>query len=496
MKREFKTLPIIVALGLLGVVAVMWSVEAKQTPGDVPAQGAPPSFPARAVTVAEGTVAWGSSAGEDIDYVKPDSVGVFFVKDSALETIRNGTATWSGFGPGQGDGGHVFNLADGTVSTTPTATFTLDAVHYDTTTPANTPIAAKPFVTVGGVPVLATDFDHPPGTLTLFTDAASTTVVTFRYHVRDMWDGADARLRRARVTSTSDVEGEYATLWEVASFVAGLATTSNETSTPSAATAKITVLNAPIVDADGDVDGNDIIALTDDGADIKGNVTSVDPSAGEIGLSEAVGSGLVVAVSYQHAAPSPTSQMFRGDVLLTSDAAAQGTNGDGVWVQDGDTLTVTYLSATGTAVAIDTVTVDGVAPTSASPTPETPVPMTSTVTPTRTATPQPTQVTVSVIIAAPGPTDTPTPQPTPTPIPEPTPTPLPPPTVTPTPRVTPPDAEGGVLSIVQPASQARVELPEHGVTLTIPARAQGKTLQVSPNPPMDRDGRREGSGRG
>ena len=597
MKREFKTLPITAALGLLGVVAVMWSAQAKGTPGYVPDQGAPPSFPARAVTIAEGTVAWGPSAGDDISYVKPDSMATFFVRDDALETIRIGTARWSGFGPGQGDAGHVFDLADGTVSATPTATFTLDAVDYDTTTPADTPIASTPSVTVGGVPVFVTDFDHPPGTLTLFTDAASTTIVTFQYHVRDMWDGADASLRRARVTSTSDPAGEYVTLWEVASFVAALAAASNETSTPSAATTKVTVLNPPIVDSDGDgdVDRDDIIALTDDGPDIKGDIASVDASAGQISLSVPIGPGSVVVTSYRHATPSPTSQMFRGDVPLTSNAAAMGTNGDGVWVQDGDTLAVTYFSATGTAVAIDTVTVDGVAPAftvlspahnaitrdptpklavevadtgsgvntstiafnivssvdasngpvpgialgimviatttegvrsetsllgvplgtttivwnvaandvagnagksdaapgigghqdytvivlpplaSPSPVPETAVPITSTATPTNTATPHPTQV---VIIATPGPTDTPTPQPTPTPVPEPTPTPVPPPTVTPTPQVTPRDAQGGIVSVVQPTLQATVELPKQGVVLAIPAMAQQKTFQV------------------
>ena len=322
------------------------------------------SFPSRVVTVAEGTVAWGSSTGEDIGYVKPGSVGVFFVKDGALETIRNGTATWSGFGPKQGDAGHVFNLADGTVSTTPTAAFVLDAADYDTTTPANTPLASIATVTVGGVPVLFTDFDHPPGTLTLFTDAGSTTVVTFRYNVRDTWDGADAMLRRTRVTSTSDAAGEYVTLWEVADLAEGLATAGNETSTALATTTNVTVLNPPIVDSDGDgdVDGDDIFAFTDNGANIKGNIASVNAGAGVISLGVPIGPGSLVATSYRYAVPSPTSQMFRGDVLLTSDSAAMGIGGDGVWVQDGDTLTVTYLSATGTAIAIDTVTVDGAAP--------------------------------------------------------------------------------------------------------------------------------------
>ena len=59
----------------------------------------------------------------------------------------------------------------------------------------------------------------------------------------------------------------------------------------------------------------------------------------------------------------PTSQIFRGEIMLSDDAGAQGTNGDGVWVQDGDTLTVRYVDSDGDTVDSDTITVDDVAPT-------------------------------------------------------------------------------------------------------------------------------------
>ena len=55
--------------------------------------------------------------------------------------------------------------------------------------------------------------------------------------------------------------------------------------------------------------------------------------------------------------------------MLTSDAAKQGTNGDGVWVQDGDTVTVKYLKSDGTTLDSDTVTADGVNPTISNVTP-------------------------------------------------------------------------------------------------------------------------------
>ncbi len=60
---------------------------------------------------------------------------------------------------------------------------------------------------------------------------------------------------------------------------------------------------------------------------------------------------------------SATSRVFSGLVFLSSDAATQGTNSDGVWVQDADTLTVQYLDSAGTVVDSDTVTIDGVKPT-------------------------------------------------------------------------------------------------------------------------------------
>ena len=60
---------------------------------------------------------------------------------------------------------------------------------------------------------------------------------------------------------------------------------------------------------------------------------------------------------------SATSKVFSGAVFLSSDAATQGSNSDGVWVQDGDTLTVQYLNSSGTVLDSDTVSIDGVKPT-------------------------------------------------------------------------------------------------------------------------------------
>jgi hypothetical protein len=55
--------------------------------------------------------------------------------------------------------------------------------------------------------------------------------------------------------------------------------------------------------------------------------------------------------------------LFRGDIFLSSDAAKAGTGNDGVWVQDGDTVTVSYVDSNGALIDSDALTVDGVKPT-------------------------------------------------------------------------------------------------------------------------------------
>ncbi len=61
-------------------------------------------------------------------------------------------------------------------------------------------------------------------------------------------------------------------------------------------------------------------------------------------------------------ATSSTSQVFRGELMLESEPEFQGTDEDGVWVQDGDTVTITYLDDEDETVDTDTLTVDSVAP--------------------------------------------------------------------------------------------------------------------------------------
>ena len=48
--------------------------------------------------------------------------------------------------------------------------------------------------------------------------------------------------------------------------------------------------------------------------------------------------------------------------MISGDGATRGADNDGVYVQDGDTLTVTYLDKDGSAVDSDDITVDAQAP--------------------------------------------------------------------------------------------------------------------------------------
>ena len=59
----------------------------------------------------------------------------------------------------------------------------------------------------------------------------------------------------------------------------------------------------------------------------------------------------------------PSTQLYMGQVMISGDGATRGRDDDGVYVQDGDTLTVTYLDKDGSTVDSDDITVDAQAPT-------------------------------------------------------------------------------------------------------------------------------------
>ena len=84
-------------------------------------------------------------------------------------------------------------------------------------------------------------------------------------------------------------------------------------------------------------------------------VSTSDPQGEWVTISEVTGYGGM-------AVGSPDSNIYRGDIRLSDNAGTQGTRSDGVWVQDGDTVTVRYVNADGNAIDTDTMTADGVKP--------------------------------------------------------------------------------------------------------------------------------------
>ncbi len=232
------------------------------------------------VTLAEDDVLWTDSAGNDVAHVAPDTTAHFYIKDLGLHVPKSGTSTWSGQGALPGT---VFSLPTGDIGvpgTTSTATYTLDAPGYNTTSPASTPLSEKPTVKVGTADAFVISFDVDAGSFTMFLNPGTdkTTTATFSFHAADSYASST---QRAKVTGTSDPSGEWLDIAEVA-----------------------------------------------------------------------FGSATVAA----------TSATFLGTLQLSSSTEALSAGDGMVWVQDGDTLVVTYYDADGNAIDSDSVTVDGVEP--------------------------------------------------------------------------------------------------------------------------------------
>ena len=367
MKQSFRIPSAIFVLGLLLAAFGAGSVLAKQADrGDLGLLDASHA-PAALVAPADDNVAWARSDGEDISNIKPDSMGVFFINDAGLQTTKTGnTRVWIGADATTGNE-DTFNIASGVITdvsdsaAATVATTTLTAASYSTTTPATTPL-------VDGSVSVAANFPLPnleTGVFTLLGNtSAGTTTVTFAHHVRDSYTGSDSSLRRAKVISTSDPQGEWVTIMEVAAIGLNSAV-SSEAGTTAADGLSVTVDNVPIVDADGDgdIDAEDISVTVAGSAIASTTISEINVATGVITFGTAQILATSTTVSYSHATLSPTANVYRGDVLLGSNAALQGTNGDGVWVQDGDTVTVNYVDSNGATVNSDSIVVDGVKPT-------------------------------------------------------------------------------------------------------------------------------------
>jgi hypothetical protein len=94
MKFAIKMSIAVVFVGLLVGTFASITTDADQTDQQLKLPVESNSPPA--LVVADNTVEWTDSSGNDITHVKPDTTAVFYINDDALETTEAGVATFSG----------------------------------------------------------------------------------------------------------------------------------------------------------------------------------------------------------------------------------------------------------------------------------------------------------------------------------------------------------------------------------------------------------------
>ena len=292
MNHPVRFLTVLAALGLL--VAVF------AAPGATTVQA-----------VDDGEVGWVSASGDSISFITDGVDASFLINDDDLGTTQAGTATFRDVTAGT----KYINLATGVAGPDSTATTTAlaDEDISDGYMGADTPLVTDALTTqVTGNFALSTEAG---GGITLLEAVSGGDIeVSFQHHVTDSYDGnlrdvADGKAsdgptgsQRAKVTSTSDPQGEWVSITESTA-------TSNMFS--------------------------GMVSLSADAA-----------SSGTAGVCTQA------RVDHDNAAGSGPCE----------DSSAGAYADGGVWVQDEDTLTVTYYDSSLAAVATDTVTVDTVSP--------------------------------------------------------------------------------------------------------------------------------------
>ena len=289
MKHPVRFLTVLAALGLL--VAVF------AASGTISVQA-----------VDDGEVGWVSDS-VDIDFVTSDVDVEFHINDDALGSTQAGSATVMNVSAGT----KYINLATGMAgadSDTATST-TIVFGEGNTYTGADTPLVTEALVTkVTGNFALSTDAG---GGITLLEAVSGGDIeVSFQFHVADRYAGhlrdavdgeasnAPSGNQRAKVTSTSDPQGEWVTISE------------------SGATTNMF---------------SGMVSLNSDAA-----------ASGTAGVC------------------TEARVSLDADGGVCQDGTAGGYADGGVWVQDSDTVTVTYFDSDLAVVATDTVTVDTVDP--------------------------------------------------------------------------------------------------------------------------------------
>ena len=160
----------------------------------------------------------------DKDTYTSGATAVFFIQDSTLHTTPRCLASWTEL-PADAGATTTWNLISGEpYAAIHAVTGLMGNCGYDTNDPANTPLTGldmQPSVDVyppgalDPLPHLLDAYDPVAGTFSLQTDvsASSTVEAIFQYHVVDSYAVA---ARRAKVFSSSDPDGEWVGLNEIA----------------------------------------------------------------------------------------------------------------------------------------------------------------------------------------------------------------------------------------------------------------------------------------
>ena len=171
-----------------------------------------------------GTVQFQDGAGNEKLTFFPGQAATAYLRDQALATTATSSATWTALGF-EVTVGTWWSLATGAPE--PAAYELAAGSRYDADNPVLTPLTRQPTTTVNGVNFGgAADFRPATGEFMLLfvVEATSTLEAVFEF---DVVDSYPASANRVRVTSTSDVAGEWVSITEVASETDG---SSNATS--------------------------------------------------------------------------------------------------------------------------------------------------------------------------------------------------------------------------------------------------------------------------
>jgi hypothetical protein len=342
---KFRILSIFLAVGLLVGALGVGPVLAGQI--DVTgldtrdASYAPAQASADAVSLDDGEVKWTDDAGEGITFTKADTPVHFYIMDEDLEGYSEvQIATWTSGPSLSGNVGNGFNvLTSGTVRTPGN----FDPMSAST---LGLPQPADFSLTGPAVPAGDEDKDGVAG-----LDRGDTDGPNYRDH-----DGF-----KASTFFGKGNEDNPNPIHEVMSVI--LFGNPEDDAATSITSRAIVEADNDLISILGGVSGNmgtTTIKFTHHKRDMHTDrahvFSSSDPDGEMVSILEVTGPG-----GGKHATSS-TSQVFYGSLMLSSKAETQGTNEDGVWVQDGDTVTVDYLDDEEEVVDSDTLTVDSVAP--------------------------------------------------------------------------------------------------------------------------------------